>query len=109
MALIRAAVNTVLFENGIVNELHRLPPRLPFETVVVIMSEEEYAALTTDRDRCREALDILRDLRDYIGYAACHGNKCRLPHCHDCNEDAGEEYDKLDALERRARILLSEK
>lgn len=30
---------------------------------------------------------LLKEAIDYIGYASCHGDKCRLPHCYDCNED----------------------
>ena len=40
----------------------------------------------------------LRYALRFIGYASCHGYKCRLPHCHDCNcEDAIEQPD-LDKL-----------
>ena len=50
--------------------------------------------------------DVVKALAAYVGYAACHGDKCRLPHCHSCNypEDVEAAYERLDKLLRAAGV-----
>ena len=40
-----------------------------------------------------EIRQVLRYASQFIGHAACHGEKCRLPHCVSCYDDEAESID----------------
>lgn len=50
---------------------------------------------------------LLKKLTRYVGYASCAGNKCRLPHCHDCSYDAREEGELLEELQEEISKAVS--
>jgi hypothetical protein len=58
----------------------------------------------------QEHIDVLEEtleqLLPFIGYAECHGMKCRLPHCHSCSFDAEDNAERLDAILYLANKLL---
>ncbi len=59
--------------------------------------------LLKERDTLRadlaEAVGLLRDADRFIGYAACHGDKCRLPHCESCCFDP-EDFELVNEANR---------
>ena len=57
-------------------------------------------------DEIFELVELLKELSEYVGLASCSGNKCRLPHCTDCNEEV--DWEKLDDLRARIRTAIDE-
>lgn len=63
--------------------------------------DKRIAELEKDRTN---ALALLKEALSFIGIAACHGYKCRLPHCESCyGEEAGE---KGTEFEERAHAAI---
>lgn len=52
-----------------------------------------------------ELIDLIIQMSHYIGYASCAGNKCRLPHCTDCNDRDDIDWDALEEVESKARTV----
>ena len=58
--------------------------------------EKQIASALETKDH---ALSLLFRLSSFVGYAACHGDKCRLPHCVSCYGDDAYMESGLEAIE----------
>ena len=59
--------------------------------------------------REKELEALLGMAMNFIGYAECCGNKCRLPHCISCEGDDAYTESGIEDFEERARVVLDVK